>query len=228
MTKLMLVEDDAELASVVHDYLTEHGYDVSVERRGDRVAVRILQEKPDAIILDVNLPELDGFSVCRQIRDSYPGAIIMLTARSRDIDEVLGLELGADDYLAKPVRPTVLLARLRSHLKKSPTKVTGEEVIEVGSLRLYAMRRVVELSGEQEQLKPAEFELLLILARSPGQIITRPVLFEQINPGESYDYADRSIDVRVSRLRKKLGDDPHQPKLIVSIRGHGYVLVVPS
>lgn len=228
MTKLMLVEDDAELASVVHDYLTEHGYDVSVERRGDRVAVRILQEKPDAIILDVNLPELDGFSVCRQIRDSYPGAIIMLTARSRDIDEVLGLELGADDYLAKPVRPTVLLARLRSHLKKSPTKVTGEEVIEVGSLRIYAMRRVVELSGEQVQLKPAEFELLLILARSPGQIITRPVLFEQINPGESYDYADRSIDVRVSRLRKKLGDDPHQPKLIVSIRGHGYVLVVPS
>lgn len=224
----MLVEDDAELASVVHDYLTEHGYDVSVERRGDRVAVRILQEKPDAIILDVNLPELDGFSVCRQIRDSYPGAIIMLTARSRDIDEVLGLELGADDYLAKPVRPTVLLARLRSHLKKSPTKVTGEEVIEVGSLRIYAMRRVVELSGEQVQLKPAEFELLLILARSPGQIITRPVLFEQINPGESYDYADRSIDVRVSRLRKKLGDDPHQPKLIVSIRGHGYVLVVPS
>lgn len=224
----MLVEDDAELASVVHDYLTEHGYDVSVERRGDRVAVRILQEKPDAIILDVNLPELDGFSVCRQIRDSYPGAIIMLTARSRDIDEVLGLELGADDYLAKPVRPTVLLARLRSHLKKSPTKVTGEEVIEVGSLRIYAMRRVVELSGEQVQLKPAEFELLLILARSPGQIITRPVLFEQINPGESYDYTDRSIDVRVSRLRKKLGDDPHQPKLIVSIRGHGYVLVVPS
>lgn len=224
----MLVEDDAELASVVHDYLTEHGYDVSVERRGDRVAGRILQEKPDAIILDVNLPELDGFSVCRQIRDSYPGAIIMLTARSRDIDEVLGLELGADDYLAKPVRPTVLLARLRSHLKKSPTKVTGEEVIEVGSLRLYAMRRVVELSGELVQLKPAEFELLLILARSPGQIITRPVLFEQINPGESYDYADRSIDVRVSRLRKKLGDDPHQPKLIVSIRGHGYVLVVPS
>jgi len=228
MTKLMLVEDDSELASVVHDYLTEHGYDVSVERRGDRVAVRILQEKPDAIILDVNLPELDGFSVCRQIRDSYPGAIIMLTARSRDIDEVLGLELGADDYLAKPVRPTVLLARLRSHLKKSPTKVTGEEVIEVGSLRLYAMRRVVELSGEQVQLKPAEFELLLILARSPGQIITRPVLFEQINPGESYDYADRSIDVRVSRLRKKLGDNAHQPKLIVSIRGNGYVLVVPS
>lgn len=224
----MLVEDDSELASVVHDYLAEHGYDVSVEKRGDKAAVRILQEKPDAVILDVNLPGLDGFSVCRQIRDSYPGAIIMLTARSGDIDEVLGLELGADDYLAKPVRPSVLLARLRSHLKKSPTKATGEDVIEVGSLRIYSKRRIVELSGEPVQLKPAEFELLLILARSPGQIITRPVLFKQINPGETYDFADRSIDVRVSRLRKRLCDDPHQPKLIVSIRGNGYVLVVPS
>ena len=228
MTKLMLVEDDSELANVVHDYLAEHGYDVSVEKTGDKAASRILQEKPDAVILDVNLPELDGFSVCRQIRDSYPGAIIMLTARSGDIDEVLGLELGADDYLAKPVRPTVLLARLKSHLKKSPTKAIVEDVLEVGSLKIDSKRRIVELSGEPVELKPAEFELLLILARSPGQIITRPALFRQINPGETYDFADRSIDVRVSRLRKKLGDDPHQPKLIVSIRGNGYVLVVPS
>ena len=228
MTKLMLVEDDSELANVVHDYLVEHGYDVSVEKTGDKAASRILQEKPDAVILDVNLPELDGFSVCRQIRDSYPGAIIMLTARSGDIDEVLGLELGADDYLAKPVRPTVLLARLKSHLKKSPAKANVEEVLEVGSLKICSKRRSVELSGKPVELKPAEFELLLILARTAGKIVTRPELFKQINPGETYDFADRSIDVRVSRLRKKLGDNAHQPKLIVSIRGNGYVLVVPS
>lgn len=224
----MLVEDDSELANVVHDYLAEHGYDVSVEKTGDKAASRILQEKPDAVILDVNLPELDGFSVCRQIRDSYPGAIIMLTARSGDIDEVLGLELGADDYLAKPVRPTVLLARLKSHLKKSPAKANVEEVLEVGSLKICSKRRSVELSGKPVELKPAEFELLLILARTAGKIVTRPELFKQINPGETYDFADRSIDVRVSRLRKKLGDNAHQPKLIVSIRGNGYVLVVPS
>lgn len=224
----MLVEDDSELANVVHDYLVEHGYDVSVEKTGDKAASRILQEKPDAVILDVNLPELDGFSVCRQIRDSYPGAIIMLTARSGDIDEVLGLELGADDYLAKPVRPTVLLARLKSHLKKSPAKANVEEVLELGSLKICSKRRSVELSGKPVELKPAEFELLLILARTAGKIVTRPELFKQINPGETYDFADRSIDVRVSRLRKKLGDNAHQPKLIVSIRGNGYVLVVPS
>lgn len=227
MAKIMLVEDDRKLARVVGDYLNEHGYEIAVERYGDVAVGRILEENPDAVILDVNLPEMDGFSVCRQVRESYRGAIIMLTARSGDIDEVLGLELGADDYLVKPVRPTVLLARLSVHLKRVPSKPTVEEVIEVGNLRIFPKRRVVELSGMPVDLKAAEFDLLLVLARSPGEIITRAKLFVQCNPGEPYDYKDRSIDLRISRLRKKLGDDSHPPKQILSIRGNGYVLVAP-
>lgn len=226
MHTVMLVEDDSKLASVVRDYLREHGYRVEVEKRGDVAAERIVRENPDAVILDVNLPGLDGFSVCRKVRESYSGAIIMLTARSVDVDEVLGLELGADDYLTKPVRPTVLLARLSSHLRRSSTaKAPVEEVLQVGELKICPKRRHVELHGQTIDLKPAEFDLLLILARAPGTTIERAELFRQINPDEVYDFRDRSIDLRISRLRRKLNDDPQKPHRILSIRGTGYMLM---
>jgi len=227
MAKVMLVEDDKKLARVVSDYLVEHGYEIAVERYGDVAVGRIRNENPDAVILDVNLPEMDGFRVCREVRGWYAGAIIMLTARSGDIDEVLGLELGADDYLTKPVRPTVLLARLGLHLRRGAVGrvVPAEEVIELTGIKLYPKRRWVELHGNAIDLKPAEFDLLLIFARSPGKVITRAELFGQCNPGERYDFRDRSIDLRVSRLRKKLQLDMTQPNIIQSVRGIGYLLV---
>lgn len=226
MATVMLVEDDAKLARVVCDYLFEHGYQVAVEHSGSVAVQRILDERPDAVILDVNLPELDGFSVCRKVRGTYPGAMIMLTARSGEIDEVLGLELGADDYLTKPVRPTVLLARLEIHLRRSTVaRNISEEILQIDDLKVFPKRRLVELRGKPVDLKPAEFDLLLVLARSAGTIVTRAELFSQCNPGEAYDFKDRSIDLRVSRLRKKLQSDPTQPQLILSIRGNGYMLV---
>lgn len=214
MAKIMLVEDDKKLARVIGDYLNEHGYEIAVERYGDVAVGRILKENPDAVILDVNLPEMDGFSVCREVRSAYRGAIIMLTARSGDIDEVLGLELGADDYLAKPLRPAVLLARLAIHLRRGAGgKVTAEEVIEIGGLKIYPKKRWVEFRGKAVDLKPAEFDLLLILARSPGKIITRAELFRQCNPEEPYDFKDRSIDLRVSRLKKNSRKTPRSQAL---------------
>jgi DNA-binding response OmpR family regulator len=226
MEKVMIVEDDTRLARVVSDYLREHGYAVEVEHHGKVAVQRILQENPDAVILDVNLNDLDGFNVCRQVRGAYPGAIIILTARSGDIDEVLGLELGADDYLTKPVRPTVLLARLAVHLRRATaSRGLPEEILQVDDLKVYPKRRLVELRGKPVDLKPAEFDVMLIMARSPGRIITRAELFKQCNPGETYDFKDRSIDLRVCRLRKKLQCDPSQPQLILSIRGNGYMLV---
>lgn len=226
MHTVMLVEDDLKLARVVRDYLQEHDYHVKVEKFGDIAAERIIRENPDAVILDVNLPNLDGFSVCRQVRESYGGAIIMLTARSGDVDEVLGLEIGADDYLTKPVRPPVLLARLSLHLRRSClAKTPAGETIQVGGLTLYPRRRQVELRGTPIELKPAEFDLLLILAKNPCTAIQRASLFQQVNPGEVYDYRDRSIDLRISRLRRKLKDDPQKPMRILSIRGNGYMLV---
>jgi DNA-binding response OmpR family regulator len=226
MAKVMLVEDDKKLARVVSDYLVEHGYEIAVERYGDVAVGRIRNENPDAVILDVNLPEMDGFAVCREVRGWYAGAIIMLTARSGDIDEVLGLELGADDYLTKPVRPTVLLARLGLHLRRGTVgRAVAEEIIELTGLTLYPKRRWVELHGKPIELKPAEFDLLLIFAKSPGKVITRAELFGQCNPGERYDFRDRSIDLRVSRLRKKLQEDTMQPNIIQSVRGIGYLLV---
>jgi len=226
MPTVLLVEDDSKLARVVCDYLMEHGYKVAVEKYGDIAVRKIIEENPDAVILDINLPEMDGFAICRQVRDAYDGAIIILTARSSDMDEVLGLELGAEDYLTKPVRPTVLLARLGVHLKRgAAAKSPSEDTLHVGNIKIFPKRRAVELRGNPIELKAAEFDLLFVLARSPGTIITRADLFDQCNPGEVYDFRDRSIDLRVSRLRKKLQDDPNHPKLILSIRGNGYMLV---
>ena len=147
--RILLVEDDARLASMVADFLSPHGFDVAIEGHGDTAVVRITKENPDAVVLDVNLPGLDGFAVCRAVRADYKGAIIMLTARGDEVDEVLGLEAGADDYMAKPVRPRALLARLRTHLRR--TTPTEEEAsrkpITVGSLVADAARRSVELAG---------------------------------------------------------------------------------
>ena len=223
--RILLVEDDTALASMVSDYLATQGFDVAVEPRGDVAVSRINDEVPDAVILDVNLPGLDGFSVCRSVRDSYPGAIIMLTARGEEVDEVLGLEAGADDYLAKPVRPMALLARLKAHLRRSTPAEQATQTIEVGSLVVDPARRCVAILGDEVELTTAEFDLLYLLAQQAGKTVSRNDIYENIH-GMKYDGIDRSIDLRISRLRKKLGDDPLRPDRIKSIRGVGYQLSI--
>ena len=228
-SRVLLVEDDRELASMVADYLAPHGFDVSVEERGDRAVDRLLSGGFDVAILDVNLPGLDGFGVCSSVRTQFPGPILILTASSDEVDEVIGLEVGADDYLSKPVRPRALLARLRAHLRKPALTPpdSSERTISVGSLVINAARRGVELDGVAIELTTAEFDMLWLLAQHVGQVISRNMIYQRLN-GVNYDGFDRSIDLRVSRLRKKLGDNPKHPQRIKSIRGVGYLLSAES
>lgn len=214
---------------MVADFLSPHGFEVSIEGRGDTAVDRITKENPDAVLLDVNLPGLDGFSVCKAVRSGYRGAIIMLTARGEEIDEVLGLESGADDYMAKPVRPRALLARLRTHLRRvTPTEQEAQRrPIQVGSLLVDASRRYAELDGVALDVSTAEFDLLHLLAENVGRSLSRNDIYQHIH-GMKYDGMDRSIDLRISRLRKKLGDDPAKPQRIKSVRGVGYMLAVEA
>jgi two-component system OmpR family response regulator/two-component system response regulator RstA len=223
--RILLVEDDASLASMVADFLAPHGFDVSMEGRGDTAVERIVAENPEAVVLDVNLPGLDGFSVCQAVRARYRGAIIMLTARGEEIDEVLGLEAGADDYMAKPVRPRALLARLRTHLRRVTPAEQASKPITVGSLTVDAARRSVEIDSTAVDLTTAEFDLLNLLATHAGRTLSRDDIYQEIH-GVKYDGVDRSIDLRISRLRKKLGDDSAKPQRIKSVRGVGYMLSI--
>lgn len=223
--RILLVEDDQPLAKIIAEFLMMHEFEVTIEHRGDAAPHRILQESPDAVVLDVNLPGQDGFAVCRSVREKYHGAIIILTARGGEFDEVQGLELGADDYLAKPVRPLALLARLRSHLRRNSFEESSSQPLVIGSLMVDASRRRVELSGREVELTSAEFDLLKLLADYAGKTLSRSEIHQSIH-GIRYDGLDRSIDLRVSRLRKKLGDDPARPALIKSVRGTGYQLSI--
>jgi DNA-binding response OmpR family regulator len=228
--RILLVEDDLKLAALVKEYLESDQFDVDVESRGDTAANRILTDKPDLIILDVMLPGMDGFEVCKRIRPDYDGPILMLTARSEEVDEVIGLEMGADDYMSKPVRPRLLLARLRTLLRRVQPNAAQESfdseenaLIELTDLQIDATQRSVVLSGKPVYLTTAEFDLLWFLARRPGEVVTRDEIFEKVI-GMPYDGLDRSADLRITRLRKKLGDDGKQPSRIKSIRSVGYLL----
>ena len=227
--RILLVEDDAELALMVADFLRPHGFEVLIEGRGDTAVDRIVEENPDMVLLDVNLPGLDGFSVCQNVRVRYSGAIIMLTARGEEIDEVVGFEVGADDYMAKPIRPRALLARMRTHLRRvaAPNEEAAQPSVQVGSLIVVPSRRTVMLEEEAVDLTTAEFDLLYLLATNVGKSLSRDQIYQEIH-GIKYDGLDRSIDLRISRLRKKIGDDPARPTRIKSVRGVGYILAAET
>ncbi|MDG2470896.1 MAG: response regulator transcription factor [Pirellulaceae bacterium] len=222
---LILVEDDAPLARMVSEFLTQNGFTVAVEGNGTLAVERIISGQPAAVILDINLPGKDGFQICREVRSRYDGTIIILTARGDEIDEVVGLEIGADDFMAKPVRPRALLARLNTHLRR-PKNVTQEvktSKISVGTVEIETANRTCRLAGDEIELTTAEFDLLFLLAKHAGETLSRSHLYDELN-GFRYDGLDRSIDLRVSRLRKKLKDDSSRPQLIKSVRGVGYML----
>lgn len=227
--RILLVEDDLKLAALVKEYLESDQFEVDVESRGDTAANRILTDKHDLVILDVMLPGLDGFEVCKRVRPDFDGPILMLTARSEEVDEVIGLETGADDYMSKPVRPRLLLARMRTLLRRvqlneTPGTISEEcALIELTDLQIDATQRSVLLKGHPIYLTTAEFDLLWFLAQRPGEVVTRDQIFEKVI-GMPYDGLDRSADLRITRLRKKLGDDGKQPSRIKSIRSVGYLL----
>ncbi|MDA8744004.1 response regulator transcription factor [Rubripirellula amarantea] len=224
MQKIMLVEDDAELASMVADFLRSESYDVTIEYNGAKAVQRILTESFDAIILDIGLPGMDGIQVCRTVRSDFEGPILVLTARGEEVDEVIALEVGADDYMAKPVRPKALLARIKLHLRRGePHETSDGAVISIDGIEIDPASRVVKVDGVDVHLTTAEFDLMFYLAQGAGKVIGRSEIYQALL-GMPYDGLDRSIDLRVSRLRKKIGDDPHQPDRIKSVRGVGYML----
>lgn len=229
-TRILLVEDDDRLAKLTAEYLQKNDFEVTIEARGDTAETRILNDNPDLVILDIMLPGKDGFEVCRAVRDKYLGVILMLTARDEDLDQILGLELGADDYLSKPVQPRLLLARIKALLRRTPGAAPAEEQSEsgdsaelsFGNFRISQATRSTYLGDEIIDLTTAEFDLLWLLAKHAGNILSRDDLLQQLR-GIGFDGLDRSIDARISRLRRKLGDDPENPTRIKTVRGKGYL-----
>ena len=232
--QILIVEDDERLASLTQEYLESNGMQVSVEGDGSVAVGRIKAEQPDLVILDLMLPGEDGLSICRLVRPYYSGPIIMLTARDDDLDQVLGLEMGADDYLAKPARPRVLLARIRALLrrvKEGPVTPANDDAKSGEQNRVTFANLVVDngmreawLDEEPIDLTSAEFDLLWLLSSNAGRVLSREEIFTALR-GIEYDGQDRSIDVRISRIRPKIGDDPLQPKRIKTVRSKGYLFV---
>ena len=230
-TRILIVEDDERLADLTAEYLRKNDFEVTIEGRGDTAESRILNDDPELVILDVMLPGKDGFEVCRAVREKYNGVILMLTARDEDLDQILGLELGADDYISKPVPPRLLLARIKALLRRAPSAANPEDEnvnpddaaeLAFGSFRISQATRSAHLGSDAIDLTTAEFDLLWLLARHAGSILSRDDLLQQLR-GIGFDGLDRSIDARISRLRRKLGDDPENPTRIKTVRSKGYL-----
>ncbi len=233
--RILLVEDDQRLAGLIRDYLQQQGFDVLIEERGDTAPGRILRENPDLLILDLMLPGKDGLSVCQQVRHDYPGPILILTAREDDMDQVAGLELGADDYVKKPIEPRVLLARIRALFRRmekdvslqSTTSPLTPKDLKFGRLKICFSSRTASLKNHVVDLTTTEFDLLALLANHAGTVLDRERIFSEMR-GIDYDGMDRSIDIAISRLRKKLEVDPAEPRRIKTIWRQGYLFVADA
>lgn len=228
--RIVIVEDDAKLAALISEFLQSQGLEVELVEDGAHAVERILSNPPALVILDLMLPGEDGLSICRTLRqEGFARPILMLTARSDDQDHIEGLELGADDFVNKPVRPQVLLARIRALLRRvepdapaaTPTRLCfGALVIDQTRREAWLHEQLIDLTG-------AEFDLLWLLASNAGRILSREETFVALR-GIEYDGQDRSIDVRISRIRPKIGDDPDMPRLIKTVRSKGYLFVAPE
>lgn len=221
---ILLVEDDTSLAEWICDYLQGHGYHIRVVHQGDLAVEFIQQQQPDLVLLDVMLPRKDGFEICKEVRPFYSHPIIMMTACDDEADEVLGLELGATDFIGKPVKPRVLLARIKAHLRTSQPNQPNQPITPLifGSLQIDGQNKMVTRAGSTLDITSSEFDLLWVLASHAGQVITRQRLLKQLR-GIDYDGFDRSMDISISRLRKKLGDSPAPNNNIKTIRAKGYL-----
>ncbi len=222
MTRLVLVDDDANLRHTLGYALRQEGFEVVAAEDGERGLEAFRQSKPDVVLLDVMLPHVDGFEVCRRIRRESDVPIIMLTARDTELDKVVGLELGADDYLAKPFSTRELVARVRALLRRTRGKATtiGER-FDAGALSLDSARHRVTLETREIALKPKEFDLLAFFMAHPGQVFGREQLLASV---WGFDFAgdSRTVDTHVKTLREKLGDDAERPHWIETVRGVGY------
>lgn len=220
--KILLIEDDQDLALMIRDYLLKEGYQISLLYDGHQAVEQIETQQPDVVILDVMLPGKGGLSICQEVRGKFNGSILMFTAKEDEIDQIVGLEIGADDYIFKPVKPRLLLAKIKSLIRRNQTPGLGSRIM-LGALEIDIRSRTVTMSGKYIDLTTAEFDVLLILASNIDQIMSREDIHEGLSL-RNYDGLDRSIDNKISSLRKKLGDDAKSPSKIKTIRSKGYLL----
>lgn len=224
MTHILVVDDEQDIVAIVRDYLADAGYRVSTAGSGEE-ALRLLRSiMPDLVVLDLGLPGIDGLDVTRTVRATSTVPIIMLTARSDETDRVIGLELGADDYVVKPFSPRELLARVRAVLRRGATTADDDRPLSLGSLVVDPARRSVSVDGSAIELTVSEFDLLVHMARSPDRVFTRRQLMEVIH-GVVIDAGHRAIDAHVKNIRRKLEPDPHRPRWLLTVHGVGYRLV---
>ncbi len=220
--RILLIEDDPRLAEMVSEYLGEAGFRVSIAVAGRAGLERLAREPFDALVLDLMLPDMDGLEVCRELRARHEIPVLMLTARGDAADRIVGLELGADDYLPKPFQPRELLARLRAILRRGKGRNAASRLLRFGRLEIDRDARSVRVDGEQRSLTAYQLALLLALAENAGRVLSRESLMDLVK-GEPLEAFDRSIDVHVSRIRAVIEDDPKKPRRIVTVRGAGYV-----
>ena len=233
MTNILIVEDDERLANLTQEYLIRNGLEVGVETDGNRAIRRIISEQPDLVVLDVMLPGADGLTICREVRPHYHQPILMLTARTEDMDQVLGLEMGADDYLSKPFSARELLARIKAVLRRARMLPPNLQISEAGQLLRFGRwrldttaRHLIDADGTVIALSGAEYRLLKVFIDHPQRVLNRDQLLN-LTQGREADLFDRSIDLLVSRVRQRLGDDAREPAYIKTVRSEGYVFSVP-
>jgi two-component system, OmpR family, phosphate regulon response regulator OmpR len=218
---ILIVDDDPRLAAMVSEYLGEAGFRVSVAPAGGSALERLTHEPYDAVVLDLMLPDIDGLEVCRRLRGTSAPPVLMLTARGDAMDRVVGLEMGADDYLPKPFEPRELLARVRAILRRRGAGRTSS-VMRFGRLEIDRDARSVRVEGVERPLTSHQFMLLVALAEHAGRVLSRDALMDLVK-GETLEAFDRSIDVHVSRIRAAIEDDSRRPRRILTVRGAGYV-----
>jgi DNA-binding response OmpR family regulator len=225
MKTILVVDDEPRIAALARDYLEHAGFAVVTASTGRAALEAVRRQRPDLVVLDLGLPELDGLDVTREIRRDSSLPIVMLTARDDELDKLLGLELGADDYLTKPFSPRELVARVKAVLRRvdrqGPGGGGGQDIIRAGELVLDPPRMRVELGERQVELTPTEFQLLATLAAQPGRIFTRSQLLDALH-GVAFESYERAIDTHIKNIRRKLEPDPRVPRFVLTVYGVGY------
>jgi len=221
MTTVLVVEDEIEIARVVRDYLRNAGFEVIVVGDGGSAVASVRSSKPDLLVLDLGLPGRDGLDVAREIRRWSNTPIVMLTARGDETDRIVGLELGADDYVVKPFSPKELVARVRAVLRRMRMAERGEEVLRAGDVEVDTGKMRVSVAGTQVELTPTEFQLLATLVREPGRVFTRSQLLDAVH-GVAIESYERAIDAHVKNIRRKIEPAPREPRYLLTVHGVGY------
>ena len=225
LKKILVVEDDIELAELTKEYLEAFDYEVLIESKGMEAVSRVKNEKPDLVILDIMLPDKDGIEICKELRDFFNHPILMLSARTDNIDQIVGLEIGADEYLCKPVEPRLLAAKVKAHLRREDRKISlslGKNKLLFSGLEISSLSRTVSFENKIAILSTIEFDLCWFLAKHQGEVKSRDDIFNNIK-GVEYNGQSRAVDIHISQIRSKLTKITGRGSWIKTIRGHGYI-----